>query len=130
MTDVLLAVSPLEEFLTGSLFGYLLHAVQLGIAEGMCGIYLERRSRFALRAVGAVVVYLVLAACLGMLFGEIFPYISFLVSCVVSFPCFMFCFRCNLWDGLFCCVAAIECRISLIRYVSSAWGCSDGTSRS
>ena len=107
MTDVLLAVSPLEEFLTGSLFGYLLHAVQLGIAEGMCGIYLERRSRFALRAVGAVVVYLVLAACLGMLFGEIFPYISFLVSCVVSFPCFMFCFRCNLWDGLFCCVAAI-----------------------
>ena len=102
----LLSVS-LGEIFTSPVFGYLLHAVQLGIAEGMCGVYMERRSHFVLRVVASVIAYLALSVLFGMLFDAVFPYMTFLISCVVSFPFFVFCFRGDIWDCLFCCAAAI-----------------------
>lgn len=107
MMQLLLAIPSLGEILTSSEFGYFLHAAQLIIAEGMCGIYLERRNHFVLRAAAAIVLYLALAVLLGMLFERILPYVSYLVAGIVSFPFFFFCFRGSLWDSLFCCVAAL-----------------------
>ena len=102
----LLALS-LQAIVESDAFGFLLHALQLAAAIGLCGFYLERRRHFALRLVCALVVYFALAVLLGLLFERVFPYVSFLAACVLSFPCCLFCFRCSLWDGLFCCVAAI-----------------------
>lgn len=97
----------IAEFLAGSLFKHLLHAIQLVVAEGMCGIYLERRRHFVLRSVFVVAAYLVLATYLGLLLESVLPSCSYLVASVISFPCFLFCFRCNLWNGLLCVAAAI-----------------------
>lgn len=107
MNAALLAAAWPEAILTSSEFGYFLHAAQLVIAEGMCGIYLERRNHFVQRAVTAIVVYLALAVALGLLFERFLPYVSYLIAGIVSFPFFFFCFRGSLWDSLFCCVAAL-----------------------
>lgn len=104
---LLLPVPALEEIVESDIFGFWLHAFQLAVAEGMCGFYLERRRHFALRLIGMLVVYFALSILLGMLFERVFPYISFLIAGVVSFPCCLFCFKGSVWDVLFCCVAAI-----------------------
>lgn len=105
-------------FLASSLFKYLLHAVLLAIAGGMCGIYSERRRYFALRSVFAVAAYLVLATCFGLLLsGSVPAPCSYLVAPILSFPCFMFCFRCKLWNGFLCVAAAIA--VQNLSYSSS-----------
>lgn len=106
MVNAILSVD-LAAVLNGNIFGYLLHAAEIAAAEGMFGIYLKRRNRFAVRAIVCVALYLACSVGLGILFERVFPYFRFLATYLLSLVFFHFCFKVDLWDGLFCCISAV-----------------------
>lgn len=116
----------IAEFIASDLFKHFLHAALVVIAEDMCGIYFERRRYFVLRSVFVVAAYLVLATYLGLLLENVLPSCSYLIAFVISFPCFMFCFRCDLWNCLYCFAAAISVQnlsysVSIVFIVVPGW---------
>ena len=94
-------------FFNGDVFGYLLHAFEIAAAEALFSLYLKRRRLFALRAAAAVLLLLGLSLGFGLLFGRYAPYIRYLVAFFFSLLLFPLCFEANVWDMLFCCVAAV-----------------------
>lgn len=95
------------EFLNGSIFGYLLHAFEIAVSEAVLGVCFKRRKLFVLRACLAIVAYLGLSLGFGLLFEKFFPYLSYLIAFFLSFALYPICFKVNVWDELYCCIAAI-----------------------
>lgn len=95
------------DFFNGEAFGYLLHALEIAAAEALFSLYLRRRRMFALRIVIAVALLLGLSLGFGLLLGRYAPYLRYLVSLLLSLALFPLCFSADVWDILFCCVAAV-----------------------
>lgn len=106
MGDSLLSAD-IEAVLNGNIFGYLVHSSEIVIAEGMYGIYLKRRNHFSVRVILCVMLYLASSVGLGLLFEKVFPYFRYLASYLLSLIFFHFCFKVDIWDGLFCCISAV-----------------------
>lgn len=106
MGNALLAVD-IVAFLSGDIFGYLLHAGEVAFAEILFGIFLKKRKHFVLRLSAALVVYLTLSVLFGLLFQKIFPYGQYVVAFLLSILLLPICFEANIWDELFCIVAAV-----------------------
>lgn len=94
-------------FLNGDVFGYLLHAFEIAVAEALFSLYLKRRRMFALRAVAAMLLLLGLSLGFGLLLGRYLPYLRYLIAFAFSLALFPLCFDVKIWDMLFCCVAAV-----------------------
>lgn len=102
---MLLAVQ--GNFFNGDLFGYLLHAGEILVAEAIFAIFFKRRNLFALRATLAVVLYFALSVGGAFLFDRVFPYFRYLIAFLVSLALLPICFNVGLWDELYCCCAAM-----------------------
>lgn len=102
-----LLLSAFSELLNQDLFGYLLHAFEIVAAELLFGVFFKKRNFFALRLTASLTVYLLLSAELGAFFGKYFPSLRYLAAFLLSVGVFPVCFESNLWNVLFCCVAAI-----------------------
>ncbi len=106
MRDALAAID-LVAFLNGNIFGYLLHAGEVAIAELLFGISLKKRKYFAVWLSVSLAVYLGMSLGFGLLLERFFPYGSYVISFFFSILLFPVCYKDNFWDELFCIVAGI-----------------------
>lgn len=95
------------DFLNGNIFGYLLHAGEVIITELLFAISLKKRRHFAYRLIFSLIIYFVLAVLGGLFFEKYFSYARYIIAFLLSIAVMVFCYGANIWDTLFCIVAAI-----------------------
>lgn len=97
----------MTEFLNGNIFGYLLHAFEVALSLTLFCFYLNRRRHFAVRYLSALVLFMGLSLGLGLLFERFLLYFRYLCVLPLALMLIPLCCKENIWNELFCCVAAI-----------------------
>lgn len=93
--------------LSEQVVGYFIHSLQIVIAEAVFGVCFKRRKLFVLRVCLSLIGYFALSVGLAILFERFLPQLCFIIAIVLSFALYPVCFHLNIWDGFFCCLAAI-----------------------